>query len=67
MLVPHARHLVSLGTCIPTTLPRWRCGVTPWRAVQRASAWLQPGARVLLIGFGGLGQFALQYLAASPS
>ena len=34
--------------------------------MQRAAAWLQPGARVLLIGFGGLGQFALQYLRRLP-
>jgi propanol-preferring alcohol dehydrogenase len=67
MLVPHARHLVSLRHLHPDhAAPLADAGVTPWRAVQRAAAWLQPGARVLLIGFGGLGQFALQYLRRLP-
>jgi propanol-preferring alcohol dehydrogenase len=67
MLVPHARHLVSIGDLHPDhAAPLADAGVTPWRAVQRASAWLQPGARVLLIGLGGLGQFALQYLRRMP-
>jgi alcohol dehydrogenase, propanol-preferring len=67
MLVPHARHLVPLGHLHPDhAAPLADAGATPWRAVQRASAWLQPGARVLLIGFGGLGQFAIQYLRRLP-
>ena len=67
MLVPHARHLVALGDLDPVqAAPLADAGVTPWRAVQRAAAWLQPGARVLLIGLGGLGQFALQYLRRLP-
>jgi len=41
-------------------------GVTPYRAVRRAERWLTPGARVLLIGCGALGQFALQYLRLVP-
>ena len=68
MLVPHARHLVGLGPHLHPwhAAPLADAGVTPWRAVQRASAWLKPGARVLLIGLGGLGQFALQYLRRIP-
>ncbi len=67
MIVPHARHLVALGDLHPWhAAPLADAGVTPWRAVQRAAAWLQPGARVLLIGLGGLGQFALQYLRRMP-
>ncbi len=67
MIVPHARHLVALGDLHPWhAAPLADAGVTPWRAVKRASAWLQPGARVLLIGLGGLGQFALQYLRRLP-
>lgn len=67
MLVPHARYLVPLGDLHPWhAAPLADAGVTPWRAVRRASAWLQPGARVLLIGLGGLGQFALQYLRRLP-
>lgn len=67
MLVPHPRHLVPLGSLDPVhAAPLADAGVTPFRAVRRAAAWLQPGARVLLIGFGGLGQFAIQYLARRP-
>jgi propanol-preferring alcohol dehydrogenase len=67
LLVPHARHLVGLGQLDPVeAAPLADAGVTPWRAVQRATAWLQPGSRVLLIGLGGLGQFALQYLRRLP-
>ena len=67
MLVPHARHLIGLGDLDPVqAAPLADAGVTAWRAVQRATPWLQPGARVLLIGLGGLGQFALQYLRRMP-
>ena len=67
LLVPQARHLVPLGALDPVkAAPLADAGVTPWRAVQRAAAWLRPGARVLLIGLGGLGQFALQYLRRLP-
>ncbi|MEO8251798.1 MAG: alcohol dehydrogenase catalytic domain-containing protein [Chloroflexota bacterium] len=67
MLVPHGRHLVPLGDLDPVNAaPLADAGVTPWRAVQRARPWLPPGARVLLIGLGGLGQFALQYLRRLP-
>ena len=67
LLVPHARHLVGLGQLDPVeAAPLADAGVTPWRAVQRATAWLQPGSRILLIGLGGLGQFALQYLRRLP-
>jgi alcohol dehydrogenase, propanol-preferring len=63
VLVPHPRHLVALRDLDPVeAAPLADAGVTPYRAVARATPWLTPGARVLLIGFGGLGQFALQYL-----
>ena len=67
MLVPEARHLLPLGTLDPVhAAPLADAGLTPYRAVRRAAPWLQPGARVLIIGFGGLGQFALQYLRSQP-
>jgi propanol-preferring alcohol dehydrogenase len=67
LIVPHARHLIPIGDLDPIeAAPLADAGVTPWRAVQRASAWLRPDARVLLIGLGGLGQFALQYLRRLP-
>jgi len=63
MLVPDARYLVPLGALDPVhAAPLADAGLTPFRAVRRAAPWLQPGARALIIGFGGLGQFALQYL-----
>ena len=67
LIVPHARHLVPLGQLDPVeAAPLADAGVTPWRAIQRARPWLQPDARALLIGLGGLGQFALQYLRRLP-
>lgn len=67
VLVPDVRYLVSLGDLAPDeAAPLADAGVTPYRAVSRAAAWLTPGARVLLIGLGGLGQFAIQYLRRLP-
>ena len=67
LLVPHARYLVPLGELDPVqAAPLADAGLTPWRAVQRARPWLTPGARVLLIGLGGLGQYGLQYLRRLP-
>ena len=64
MIVPHPRHLVGIGKLDPLrAAPLADAGVTPYRAVRRAGPWLEGGgARVLLIGCGALGQFALQYL-----
>src|SRR6185437_9176776 len=43
-------------------------GLTPYRAVKKALPWLVPGATAVVIGVGGLGQFALQLLLAlSPA
>jgi alcohol dehydrogenase, propanol-preferring len=67
MLVPHPRHLVRLGSLDPVrAAPLADAGVTPYRAVRRAEPWLAAGARVLIIGCGALGQFALQYLRLLP-
>jgi alcohol dehydrogenase, propanol-preferring len=68
MLVPHARFLVPLGALDPVqAAPLADAGLTPYRAVRRAEPWLKAEARVLLIGCGGLGQFALQYLRILPA
>ena len=68
MLVPHPRHLVRLGSLDPVrAAPLADAGITPYRAVRRAERWLTPGARVLVIGCGALGQFALQYLRLLPA
>jgi len=67
VLVPEARYLVPLGDMAPDhAAPLADAGVTPFRAVSRAAAWLTPGARILLIGLGGLGQFGIQYLRRLP-
>ena len=67
VLVPHPRHLVPIGDLhADHAAPLADAGVTPYRAVARAMARLTPGTRVLLIGFGGLGQFAIQYLRRLP-
>ena len=67
MLVPHPRHLVGLGGMDPIeAAPLADAGLTPYRAVRRARPWLTSGARVLVVGAGALGQFALQYLRLLP-
>ena len=67
VLVPHAHHLVRIGALEPgTAAPLADAGITPYRAVTRAIPWLRPGARVLVIGSGALGQFALQLLRIVP-
>lgn len=67
MLVPHPRHLVPLKGLDPArAAPLADAGVTPYRAVRRAEPWLTAGARVLVIGCGALGQFALQFLRLVP-
>ncbi len=68
MIVPHPRFLVPLTGLDPArAAPLADAGVTPYRAVRRADPWLRPGARVVVIGAGGLGQFAIQYLRTVPA
>jgi propanol-preferring alcohol dehydrogenase len=63
VLVPHARHLVPLGTLDPVRAgPLADAAATTYRAVRRALPWLLPAARIVVLGGGGLGQFALQHL-----
>jgi len=63
VLVPHPRHLIAIGDIDPVrAAPLADAGATPYRAVRRAGPWLRPGAHCVVIGLGGLGQFALQYL-----
>ena len=67
MLVPHPRYLVELAGLDPiAAAPLADAGLTSYRAVRRARPWLASGARVLVVGAGGLGQFALQYLRLLP-
>ena len=67
MLAPHPRHLVRLADLDPVAAaPLADAGITPLRAVRRALPWLHAGSRVLVIGAGALGQFALQLLRLVP-
>ncbi len=68
MLVPHPRHLIAIGDLDPVeAAPLGDAGVTPYRAIRRVEPWLAEGARVLVIGAGALGQFALELLRFVPS
>jgi alcohol dehydrogenase, propanol-preferring len=63
VLVPYPRFLLPLGDLDPVrAAPLADAGVTPYGAVRRALPWLTAGATALVIGAGGLGQFAIQYL-----
>lgn len=67
MLVPHPRHLVAIGSLDPVAAaPLADAGLTSFRAVRRTERWLKTAERILLIGCGGLGQFALQHLRQRP-
>lgn len=63
MLVPHREYLLPLGDVDPLQVAPLACGgLTAFRAVRRAtSRWAgeRPG-RVLVVGAGGLGQYAVQ-------
>jgi hypothetical protein len=62
-----AELLNGLGKLDPVeAAPLADAGVTSFRAVRRAAPWLAEGSRALLIGLGGVGQFALQYLRSLP-
>jgi len=61
--VPHARYLVPLSRLeARSAAPLADAALTPYRAIRRALPYLQPDHPVLLIGFGGLGQYGLSML-----
>jgi propanol-preferring alcohol dehydrogenase len=61
--VPSRRYLYPIGDLDPVEAAPLGCGgLTPYRAVKHARSWLGPGARALVLGAGGLGQFGIQYL-----
>ena len=65
MVVPHARHLVTLGDLDPVAAaPLTDAGLTPYHAIKRSLALLVPGSTAVVIGIGGLGHMAVQILAA---
>jgi propanol-preferring alcohol dehydrogenase len=63
VLVPSRRHLFPLEGLDPVrAAPLADAGLTPFRAVRRVRDTLGAGTAALVIGAGGLGQFAIQYL-----
>ena len=64
MLVPHRRYIFPLGDLDPIDSAPLGCGgLTAFRAVKQALPHLRKGHRALVLGAGGLGQYAVQYLA----
>jgi propanol-preferring alcohol dehydrogenase len=64
MLVPHRRYIYAMGDLDPIDSAPLGCGgLTAFRAVKQALPFLGKGKKVLVLGAGGLGQYALQYLA----
>lgn len=70
LLVPHERYLVKLATLDPAiAAPLTDAALTPYRAIKKSLACLEPDHHALVIGLGGLGQYGLQLLkilAACP-
>jgi propanol-preferring alcohol dehydrogenase len=61
--VPARRYLLPLDGLDPVrAAPLADAGVTPYRAVRRVRDALRAGDTAIVIGAGGLGQFAIQYL-----
>jgi propanol-preferring alcohol dehydrogenase len=62
MIVPR-RELVALGALDPVMVsPLTDAGVTSYRAVKSVLARLRPGSNAVVIGLGGLGAYAVQFL-----
>lgn len=69
MLVPDARHLVPLPAGLEPyqAAPLTDAGLTPYHAIRRSWAKLDPTATAVVIGVGGLGHMAVQILRATTS
>jgi propanol-preferring alcohol dehydrogenase len=69
MLVPSSRLLIPLGDLDPRdAAPLSDAALTPYHAIKRSLHRLVPGSAAVVIGIGGLGQMAVQMIAAlSPA
>jgi alcohol dehydrogenase, propanol-preferring len=66
LVVVPARNLVEIGRVDPLeAAPLTDAGMTAFHAVGRARPWLTAGASVVVIGVGGLGHLAVQFVAAT--
>ena len=66
LLVPHSRYLVALDGLDPVeAAPLTDAALTPYRAIKSARPLLNGGATAVVLGVGGLGQFAVQILRAT--
>ena len=63
LLVPAERYLVPLTSLHPSeAAPLTDAALTPYRAIKKALPFLEPDHHALVIGVGGLGQYALKLL-----
>lgn len=63
LLVPAARYLVPLGDMAPhEAAPLTDAGLTPYHAIKAGLHLLVPGSTAVVIGAGGLGHLAVQFL-----
>ena len=64
MRVPSRDYLIPIGDLNPVTTAPLACGgLTAFRAVKRTLPHLNfPGAKAVIIGAGGVGQFAIQFI-----
>jgi propanol-preferring alcohol dehydrogenase len=61
--VPSRRSLYQIGDLDPVQSAPLACaGLTSYRAVKHVRSRLGPGSRALVLGAGGLGQYAIQFL-----
>ena len=65
-VVAPARNLVALGEVDPVhAAPLTDAGMTALHAVERGRSQLEPGATAVVVGIGGLGHLAVQFVRAT--
>jgi propanol-preferring alcohol dehydrogenase len=69
LVVPALRYLLPLGDLLPAeAAPLSDAGLTPYHAIKASLPLLVPGSHTVVIGAGGLGHLAVQFLKAlSPT